>query len=350
MAIPLLEDDPGTIVANHASKVTHIAASIPVEIFWVAHGLRTGHLYRDIPVLVNPPDGFVHRLNELWGPGGPSSFGEALVIADQLGVLFTESVDEFAAALRQGAAVDPQLRLRSETEEDRRAVLERCARLAANTGFRRRYAALAAEVWSLVAETWEQAGRREVHTMVDRLRRDAGRTTDLEALLGSHHLHEPWLAQATDAFAAGGLSIAVSYFGGRFLAWDLAHTYLIGVQAAPQDDRTRLRRESQRLASRLKVLSDPTRLAILISLSRSAATVTELAQAFGLAQPTVSAHLKLLREAQLVDGGREAGRPAYTADRRAVSLLLKEVEHQFEDRHLRMGAHSSHSVTNRGLE
>ncbi|TMF85630.1 MAG: winged helix-turn-helix transcriptional regulator [Chloroflexi bacterium] len=187
--------------------------------------------------------------------------------------------------------------------------------------------------------------------MADRLRREAERATSLEPLLASQHLHEPWLSQATAAFAAGGLSIAVSYFGGKFLAWDLASTYLIGVQAAPQDDRTRLRRESQRLASRLKVLADPTRLAILISLSRKAATVTELAQAFGLAQPTVSAHLKLLREAQLVDGGRETGRPAYAADRRAVGLLLKEVEHQFEDRHLRAGGQSSsHSVTKRGLE
>ena len=260
----------------------------------------------------------MHRLNELWGSGGPSSFGEALIIADRLGLLFTDSVDEFAAGLRQGVQVDPQLPLRSETEEDRRTFLDRCARLAANAGFRRRYAALAVDVWSLVADIWEQAGRREVETMADRLRREAERATSLEPLLASQHLHEPWLSQATAAFAAGGLSIAVSYFGGKFLAWDLASTYLIGVQAAPQDDRTRLRRESQRLASRLKVLADPTRLAILISLSRKAATVTELAQAFGLAQPTVSAHLKLLREAQLVDRRPQGGGPTPEGGRAPV--------------------------------
>ena len=57
----------------------------------------------------------MHRLDELWGSAGPSSFGEALIIADQLGLLFTDSVDEFAAGLRQGVEVDPQLPLRSET-------------------------------------------------------------------------------------------------------------------------------------------------------------------------------------------------------------------------------------------
>ncbi len=350
--MPLLEEEePGAVSEGASSEATRIGASLPVEIFWTAHALRTGHRYRDVSVLVNPPAGIVHRLNELWGPGGPSCFGEALVIAEQLGVVFTESMDEFAAALRQGAEVDAGLPLRSETEEDRQAILDRCARLAANAGFRRRYAALAAEVWSLVAETWEQTGRREVQTTAGRLRRDAARAVDLEELLASQHLHEPWLTQAAGAYADGRLSIAASYFGGKFLAWDLAHTYLIGVQAAPQDDRTRLRRESQRLASRLKVLSDPTRLAILITLSRRAATVTELAQLFGLAQPTVSAHLKLLREAQLVDGGRETGRAGYAADRRAVTLLLKEVEHQFEDKHLGLrGQSSSHSVMKRGLE
>ena len=133
----------------------------------------------------------MHRLNELWGSGGPSSFGEALIIADRLGLLFTDSVDEFAAGLRQGVQVDPQLPLRSETEEDRRTFLDRCARLAANAGFRRRYAALAVDVWSLVADIWEQAGRREVETMADRLRREAERATSLEPLLASQHLHEP---------------------------------------------------------------------------------------------------------------------------------------------------------------
>ncbi len=53
-------------------------------------------------------------------------------------------------------------------------------------------------------------------------------------------------------------------------------------------------------------LADPTRRAILAKLAKGAATVTELAEPFHLAQPTISKHLKVLEEAGLIETGREA--------------------------------------------
>ncbi|MEP7105611.1 MAG: metalloregulator ArsR/SmtB family transcription factor, partial [Chloroflexota bacterium] len=141
----------------------------------------------------------------------------------------------------------------------------------------------------------------------------------------------PWAGQAEAAARAGQLSVATTFYGGKFLAWDFPTTYLVGTQVEAGDDLAVLRREAHQVASRLKALADPTRLAILVSLGRQPATVTEVARAFNLAQPTVSAHLKLLREAGLVDGGREDGRPDYAADRRALGLLLREVEHRLGD-------------------
>jgi DNA-binding transcriptional ArsR family regulator len=53
-------------------------------------------------------------------------------------------------------------------------------------------------------------------------------------------------------------------------------------------------------------LADPTRRAILARLADGEATVNELVAPFGLAQPTISKHLKVLERAGLVSRGREA--------------------------------------------
>lgn len=55
-------------------------------------------------------------------------------------------------------------------------------------------------------------------------------------------------------------------------------------------------------------LSDPTRRAILARLAKGEATVSELAEPFGLAQPTISKHLRVLEEAGFIEQGRDAQR------------------------------------------
>lgn len=55
-------------------------------------------------------------------------------------------------------------------------------------------------------------------------------------------------------------------------------------------------------------LADPTRRAILARLATGPATVTELGQPFGLRQPTISKHLRVLEEAGLIRQGKDAQR------------------------------------------
>lgn len=55
-------------------------------------------------------------------------------------------------------------------------------------------------------------------------------------------------------------------------------------------------------------LADPTRRAIVARLSQGTATVTELAKPFGLRQPTISKHLRVLEEAGLIRQDRDAQR------------------------------------------
>jgi DNA-binding transcriptional ArsR family regulator len=55
-------------------------------------------------------------------------------------------------------------------------------------------------------------------------------------------------------------------------------------------------------------LGNPTRRAILARLARGEATVFELSEPFGLTQPTISKHLKVLETAGLIEGTRDAQR------------------------------------------
>jgi len=53
-------------------------------------------------------------------------------------------------------------------------------------------------------------------------------------------------------------------------------------------------------------LADPTRRAILARLAEGEATVNQIVAPFGLTQPTISKHLKVLEHAGLVSRGRQA--------------------------------------------
>jgi len=73
----------------------------------------------------------------------------------------------------------------------------------------------------------------------------------------------------------------------------------------------------------LGALADPTRRAILARLAMGAATVSELAAPFDMAQPSISRHLKVLEDAGLIARGRDAQRRPRTL---VVGGPLREVD------------------------
>jgi ArsR family transcriptional regulator len=69
-------------------------------------------------------------------------------------------------------------------------------------------------------------------------------------------------------------------------------------------------------------LADPKRILILYALSEEARNVSELTDSLGLPQPTVSRHLKMLRERGLVLARREGQSVYYDiADQRVIQAL-----------------------------
>ena len=72
------------------------------------------------------------------------------------------------------------------------------------------------------------------------------------------------------------------------------------------------------LSATFGALADPTRRAILARLSRSDASVLELAEPFDMSQPAISKHLKVLEKAGLIERGRDAQRRPCRLDPRRL--------------------------------
>jgi len=76
-----------------------------------------------------------------------------------------------------------------------------------------------------------------------------------------------------------------------------------------------------RLAGGFKALADPTRVAIVNRLAQGECCVCDLNAAFDLSQPTISHHLKLLRDAGLVSATRRGTWAYYRLEEEAVARL-----------------------------
>ena len=87
-------------------------------------------------------------------------------------------------------------------------------------------------------------------------------------------------------------------FFGSSMYLEFPDLIVVGTGVGHGDAVARARTES--VARRLKAVADPTRLALLHSLATAPSTVGELATLFRLAQPTVSMHVKVLRQSGLV--------------------------------------------------
>src|ERR671929_935502 len=78
----------------------------------------------------------------------------------------------------------------------------------------------------------------------------------------------------------------------------------------------------EELAAQFKALADPTRVAIVNRLAAAPEVcVCDLTASFDLSQPTISHHLKILREARLVDATRPGTWAYYRLVPEAVDAL-----------------------------
>ena len=263
-------------------------------------------------------------------------WGELLVGAWRAGVLLAPdagpALDRAIDSLAEPFDTPP---LPSEPQPVWTLVDQRVAYLRHDDAARARYGALLRLIWSVVEPYWERQGRREAQATATELQARLRNEQDLRRLVpGNTFVHkdifQPQIAAARER---GELDLVALGLGGEGqLYWALPGFVVVGVGSGVGEKLARRRERAERAAGRFKVLSDPTRLAILAELLHAdyhnATTVTELASLFGLSQPTVSGHMKMLREAGLVTAEREGNQVSYSA---ADATLREFVEGALEE-------------------
>ena len=80
----------------------------------------------------------------------------------------------------------------------------------------------------------------------------------------------------------------------------------------------------------LSALSDPTRRAVFERVVHGPRSVGEIARGMPISRPAVSQHLKVLRDAGLVQEQREGTRRIYSADANALGELRAYVDEMWQ--------------------
>jgi DNA-binding transcriptional ArsR family regulator len=339
---PSLDDGAA---ARPGPRVT-VRPSAPVELCWTLHAAVRPDFRVDHPALGALYDEHPELLEQaatFWNDDASSGLGflELLVLAHEGGELFALDLAGLLSkidALSSGA--QPHLSLASESTTDRQVILDRLAQLRRSPRLRASYAALLEGVWSAIAPTWQQWGRRAVDAVCADKREQLTRgghwseITRIECDIGDV------LTRLVSSITPDGeLAVVPAYFTHKSMLFDLPGLIVVGVRADPSGAESRARNQS--LARRLKTLADPTRLGIVDHLVQGPSTVSELARHFGIAQPTASNHVKLLRDAGLVTDVRVGSRRQLVLDPSTVEDLLDHLRAMLEPT-LDPGSASSH--------
>jgi DNA-binding transcriptional ArsR family regulator len=263
----------------------------------------------------------IERVESFWTDGG--FWGELLVIADRSGTMLDPDPTALLASILEGVGEGP-VNLETENEHDRAAIIDRLDRLGRDARLRKRYVKVLRDLWDAVGNRFGDQADAEATAVTWRERLAAG-ASPIDLLSDKHVARRPeWASSIRDAARNGTLvmSPVLCCRGGHIVA--AGGVLSIAAPAEAQDSLTARRFYAAEVAARLKVLSDPTRVALLSQLACDPMSVTELARLYDLAQPTVSIHVRQLREAGLVESRKTGGRTIYSVPRDRVQQLLDE--------------------------
>jgi DNA-binding transcriptional ArsR family regulator len=214
----------------------------------------------------------------------------------------------------------------TEPDRDWPAVVERLRALTTKPAVRSAYRAMLVEVWDLASRPWERQGRAVVAEACRawKVRLETGASIQ-ELVPPRHPLTRAEELGFEDLFAHR-LEFVLSplYFcmsGGHVV--DLGDFVHVGVPASDLLP-VRKTRDAMFVASRLRVLAEPTRVRILLQLLSTPAGAVEVARALGVSQPTVSGHLKVLAGAGLIQRKKLGSRSVMVASRKRIERLVED--------------------------
>lgn len=184
--------------------------------------------------------------------------------------------------------------------------IKRFGKLKHSRELRQSYIEMLSQLWAVLEPLWLKEGLEEARRASELFRAKYQQTGDVLEALPPHHFTQLEAdAQEIRASQKKGVLVVVPlYFalGGGF-NFDMADAHYIGYGIQSERFYEDLSAQAQATAASMKALADPTRLMLLTLIARYenfALTVSDLAKQLGVSQPTVSGHLKLLKEAGLV--------------------------------------------------
>jgi DNA-binding transcriptional ArsR family regulator len=318
--------DSETVTATLTTQGAAVSTSAAVELTWQVMSISetSKHTSSDeeqvAAIRLEHPE-LIEQIETFWSDGG--WWGELLVIADRSGTLRDPDPSALLASILDGVGEGP-VNLETESESDRAAILDRLDRLGRDAKLRERYVAVLRDLWDAAAGRFGEQADAEATAVTWRERLAAG-ASPLDLLSDRHVARRPeWARAIRDATRNGTLVMTpvLCCRGGHLVA--AGGVLSIAAPADARDSLSVRRFYATEVATRLKVLSDPTRVALLSQLACNPMSVTELARLYDLAQPTVSIHVRQLREAGLVESKKTGGRTIYSVPHDRVQQLLDE--------------------------
>jgi DNA-binding transcriptional ArsR family regulator len=294
------------VTAAPAEAPVHylVKSSLVMELVWalmVHEGDPDPESYPARAQRFGAAPGLEDRIAGFWGDGDPC-FTELFIVAERAGVLFESDVDRLWAGLEEGATAVPGMEaMSSETAADRQRFRARLDRLRQDDEVRSAWLQLVRDVWGAVSAQWRRDGRHAVGAYEWDLRGRFARCQSYSDLAGLLNCDlDGMLPRLVREYSDEGKPVVMvaSWFARKTFVMGLDDFLLVG-HAAPSG-RVGPTSETRNRARRFKALGDPTRLAILESAARYPKTVGELAGEMAVAQPTVSNHVRILRDAGLL--------------------------------------------------
>jgi DNA-binding transcriptional ArsR family regulator len=311
------------------TKAVRATPSLATDLSWLLSVAASPSMQTRYPKLAEMFRGredLAERVRTFWDDGAEEpGFTEMQVLVQQAGAVSTTDPAALWGAIEAAVPTVPlDLPMPSESPEDREIFLDRFRRLQESPELLRSYLDLLREVWAPIDELWQQA-LPVIEEAGRHLLAQYERGQSLETFIPKGcDILDARLPEILATVEAGKpLLFVPCLFFGTSMYIEVGDLVIIGTGVGQGDTLARARTES--VARRLKAVADPTRLALLHSLATAPSTVGELAVLFRLAQPTVSMHIKVLRQNGLVRSERHDGRVRLSADAAAVELLLDEL-------------------------
>jgi ArsR family transcriptional regulator len=313
--MPSRFDPPSALLADAAAApVLEIESSICGVLALPGHRRRrfAQRLHESDPALT-------HDIASFWQDSLPEWI-EIFILAETSGVTLSKDVDGALNAIERVAAIHRTIPdLPSEEEEVRTGAQARLDDLAGSSERRESWASILRRLWAFMRIDWEDGAGAEAERLALHFRGRIDAGEPLTGLIPPRHFA---MGDAFRDLMNGENAVVISP-----LTLNTESKYILQMDGGPvyigfgtnwEATKDEGAQATEAEANAFKVLSDRTRLGILRTLLAHSASITDLARQFEVSQPTVSAHVKILRDAGLLTSTRRGPLTLYRADKAAL--------------------------------